>query len=183
MRTGSAWTRDALGLGRGIASTCLAMVRNRGLLADGPYLVRHHVRSRRSSQGRPPSANYRTNDSSGCWLSAWQCRSTRKFVGTGRHAAPVAACAIRRSLGRSPRSEWPQWRQLRRHPICPRPFGHVGSRARPYNRYYARSRTLGGHPHRRCRGLLAHYFLAFEGGQTAIARCARVESLSRPIRY
>ena len=28
---------------------------------------------------------------------------------------------------------------------------------------YARSRTLRGHPHRRCGGLLAHYFLAFEG--------------------
>jgi hypothetical protein len=34
-----------------------------------------------------------------------------------------------------------------------------------------------GHPHRRCRGLLAHYFLAFEGGQTAIARSARYSRL------
>jgi hypothetical protein len=42
---------------------------------------------------------------------------------------------------------------------------------------YARSRTLRGHPHRRCRGLLAHYFLAFEGGQTAIARSARYSRL------
>jgi hypothetical protein len=46
---------------------------------------------------------------------------------------------------------------------------------------YARSRTLRGHPDRRCCGLFAHYFLAFERWHTAIGDLSR-SKLSHSLR-